>query len=1418
MDFSAARVYIDFGLRKARGRCEKVFFIMRQFIVPERRIFTTGEVVTFTLDPETPALPPGRAVLRTNLGSAAVRRGELLKKSRTGNAVAGLDWHDVTMKRQKNGRFVLHLPLVETGCFEAKCCYIPDDGSPILWPGGENFHIKCVAASCAAGNAIYCAFVRQHGKGCEKAHSEPDAAGLEELDKKNYTAIPPSGTFRDLIGHLDHIFGELGCNILQLLPIHPTPTQYGRMGRYGSPFAATDYFSVDPALAEFDPKATPMEQFGELVDAVHRRAGRIFLDLPVNHTGWASKLQLEHPGYFRRRADGTFESPGAWGIVWEDLCQLDYSVPELRELMAKVFLFWCRRGVDGFRCDAGYMLPVLAWEHIVSQVRDEFPDTVFLLEGLGGSPQVQEGLLRDTDLDWAYSELFQCYTRDEIERYYPYACEVGDRCGTLANFAETHDNTRLAAKGTLYAANRFAVSALLSAGGAFGFANGAEFFATERIDVHGNGALNYGASPNLNGEIAKYNRLLADHTAFDLAAKVELIQRGGGNVVAARRTGDDGSVLLVLINLNCSAAETVHWDKNATPKRGFDLLAEEPCEFASNGALLEFKLAPGEARCATFDDYRIPETMPAEPPRRELRRLAKQALQVAVAYLPPERAASIETAAMASDPKGFIAAVSGLNPPPVTRWNYPADARREVMIPPRDTLLIESPTPFRFAVTEGKKRLATVASLPGGKAGFFACVPPFPAEMHDGRRLRVEVTGFTPGNDRAEHLSGTLLLLPEAGAADFSRVPENTDELAAFGSNSTGGYMYTPATWGALHTKYNALLAANLNPDHPVDRTVIFTRCRAWLIVNDFSQELTSAVITDFASHPDNSARWTFQLPTGQGGRATIRVDLAFARDADAVRMTVSRPVKEDRPGELDASTAAKIILRPDLEWRVNHQLTKAYTGPEKRFPAAIRTTGGGFTFAPYGGAAHFNVSRGAFRRQDEWRYMEDLPFERRYGLGDKTDLYSPGYFEFTLRGGESSALTASLTGAPDEKAFPKFSDAVLRRPEEFIDASLRHYVVKRDGRRTVIAGYPWFLDWGRDTLIALRGLVRCGFHKECVEIIRQFASFEDRGTIPNMICGSDTGNRDTSDAPLYLVTAVKECIDATGDKSLLDLKCGERKLSQVLDSIVDNYLAGTPNGIAADPDSMLVYSPAHFSWMDTAHPAGTPRAGYPVEIQALWYAALSFLGRDGKAEQVRKSIARFYFPENLGFCSDCLHAERRVPAAEAVPDDHLRPNQLFAVTLGAVTTHCLRDAVIDACGELLVPGAIRTLADREVKFHLPIEFDGRLLNDPARPYRGRYEGPEDTSRKVAYHNGTAWCWPFPAYCEALYMAGGEAVRRRALSLLESMSARFNAGVPFQPPEVVDGDAPHAPGGCPAQAWSVSEFFRVYKLLTDDAR
>ena len=176
----------------------------------------------------------------------------------------------------------------------------------------------------------------------------------------------------------------LGCRILHLLPIHPTPTTYARMGRFGSPYAALSFTAVDPALAEFDPTATPLEQFIELVDAVHARNARILIDIAPNHTGWAAGLHETHPEWLVRGQDGRIEVPGAWGVQWEDLTRLDYSKPELWKYMAEVFLTWCRRGVDGFRCDAGYMIPVPAWQYIVAIVREQYPDTIFFLEGLGG--------------------------------------------------------------------------------------------------------------------------------------------------------------------------------------------------------------------------------------------------------------------------------------------------------------------------------------------------------------------------------------------------------------------------------------------------------------------------------------------------------------------------------------------------------------------------------------------------------------------------------------------------------------------------------------------------------------------------------------------------------------------------------------------------------------------------------------------------------------------------------------------------------------------------------------------------------------------------------------------------------------------------------------------------------------------------
>jgi predicted glycogen debranching enzyme len=393
------------------------------------------------------------------------------------------------------------------------------------------------------------------------------------------------------------------------------------------------------------------------------------------------------------------------------------------------------------------------------------------------------------------------------------------------------------------------------------------------------------------------------------------------------------------------------------------------------------------------------------------------------------------------------------------------------------------------------------------------------------------------------------------------------------------------------------------------------------------------------------------------------------------------------------------------------------------------------------------------------------------------------------------------------------------------MENSLLDFVVRRGDLKSVIAGYPWFLDWGRDALIFTRGLIAAGQFETARAVLKEFAQFEDRGTIPNMIVGQDAGNRDTSDAPLWLLTVCADLIQAEGSRSFLDIQLKDRTMREILVSIGQSLIGGTPNGIRVDPESGLVFSPIHFTWMDTDHPPGTPRQGYPIEIQALWCAALRLLaqidpanaGKDWHqlAELVSVSISQYFWQEDLGYLADCLHANPGAAASEAVADDALRPNQLLAITLGAVRDNRMSKQILAACEELLVPGAIRSLADRPVQYPIQISHNGQHLNDPYHPYQGTYTGDEDTRRKPAYHNGTAWTWLFPSYCEAWSMVYGEAAKETALAWLASGVELMERGCLGHIPEILDGDSPHTPRGCDAQAWGISELLRVWQKLDE---
>ena len=161
-----------------------------------------------------------------------------------------------------------------------------------------------------------------------------------------------------------------------------------------------------------------------------------------------------------------------------------------------------------------------------------------------------------------------------------------------------------------------------------------------------------------------------------------------------------------------------------------------------------------------------------------------------------------------------------------------------------------------------------------------------------------------------------------------------------------------------------------------------------------------------------------------------------------------------------------------------------------------------------------------------------------------------------------------------------------------------------------------------------------------------------------------------------------------------------------------------------------------------------------------------------------------------------------------------MRPNQLLAITLGAIENCEIRKNILDATSTLLVPGAIRSLANRPVEVPIPIKGkDGHLLNDPKNPYWGHYTGDEDTRRKPAYHNGTAWTWMFPSYSEAYFITYGYNGKRTAKSILSSAKPLLRQGCIGQIPEIIDGDAPHTQRGCDAQAWGITELFRVWQKL-----
>ncbi len=383
-------------------------------------------------------------------------------------------------------------------------------------------------------------------------------------------------------------------------------------------------------------------------------------------------------------------------------------------------------------------------------------------------------------------------------------------------------------------------------------------------------------------------------------------------------------------------------------------------------------------------------------------------------------------------------------------------------------------------------------------------------------------------------------------------------------------------------------------------------------------------------------------------------------------------------------------------------------------------------------------------------------------------------------------------------KPAPTVTERLVLAADQFI---VRRSLPDDPDGRSVIAGYPWFGDWGRDTMISLPGLTLVtGRHDVAARVLRTFARFVDRGMLPNRFPDEgETPEYNTVDATLWYFEAIRAYHAATDDDGLLG------DLFPVLQEIVEWHRRGTRYHIQVDPDDGLLYAGepgVQLTWMDAkvGDWVVTPRIGKPVEINALWYNALrsmaDFARRLGEplspyealAEQTVTGFARFW-NQDTGYCYDVIHG----PDGD---DPALRPNQLFAVSLPhSPLSPSQQRAVVDVCARrLLTSHGLRSLA----------------RDDPA--YIGHYGG-DRRQRDAAYHQGTVWSWLIGPFVTAYLRVYDD--RERARSFLQPFIHHLVDHGVGSISEIFDGDAPFAPRGCIAQAWSVGEVLRAWSAVGD---
>ncbi len=639
---------------------------------------------------------------------------------------------------------------------------------------------------------------------------------------------------------------------------------------------------------------------------------------------------------------------------------------------------------------------------------------------------------------------------------------------------------------------------------------------------------------------------------------------------------------------------------------------------------------------------------------------------------------------------------------------------------------------------------------------------------------------------------------------DMTRLEDEWLEADGFGGFASG-------TVGTLRTRrYHALLLTATRA--PGGRVVLVNGIEAWLEAHGERYPLSMQRYVPDVLYPDAVANqldfttepwptWRFQFNTETLVTAEVFV-------SKATRETVLR-WRWQRTQAASQAGALTLKVRPLLSGRDYHALHHENAAFD--FSAQAGNDAGCVSWQPYGDLPRIHATtNGVYTHAPDWYRNFCYVRERERGLDFSEDLATPGVFSFDLAEAQAVMILSASDMTTAHAAASSRADQLAaieqQRRNAFgsrLQRSADAYVVQRNEGRTILAGFPWFTDWGRDTFIAMRGLLIASGRLDAAEaILLEWSETLSEGMLPNRFPDyGDAPEYNSVDASLWFIVAVYDYL-ATSHASAATMK----RLQQAVEAILGGYTQGTRFNIKASEDDGLLCAGVpgmQLTWMDAkvGEWVVTPRIGKPVEVQALWINALRIAATwnpqwQRPAEQSWQAFLKRFIDSSTQTLFDNVDVDH----VAGTVDRSIRPNQIFAV--GGLPFALLEGAVARAVvdqveAQLLTPLGLRTLAP----------------SDPA--YRGRYSGAP-YARDGAYHQGTAWPWLLGPFVEAWLRVrdtSPDARREARTRFLDPLYTHLDHAGLDHISEIADGDAPHAPAGTPFQAWSLGELLRIEHLL-----